>query len=423
MSGELQLKATLHRPVYQSMPAPQQVYVLLEAIPVSFASKGVHQPVNLCLALDRSGSMAGEKLRHLKDAARQIVDRLGGEDLLSIVVFDDQDPAEVILPAGRVQDKELIKQKIDAIQERGGTHLSTGLRLALRELQQGSNPTLVSSLVLLTDGRTWEDESDCRELADQCGSAGIPLYLFGLGVGEDSNWDPRLLEDLAQRSGGEWMVIEKPEQVCAAFEKTLMALQGVAVTNARLTMRLVQGATPRSVWRVTPLISRLGHQAVALHDIQIFLGDIQQRSGQAILADLLVPSRPAGVYRLFQADATYDVPCIGLSSQRAEVEAVINFTEEASQANQVDGRLMNIIERVLAHRLQTQALDEAVAGDAARATQRLRAAATRLLELGELEMAQQAEQQAARIERGGHIDLAVAQKMRFATKRLTEIEP
>ena len=55
---------------------------------------------------------------------------------------------------------------------------------------------------------------------------------------------------------------------------------------------------------------------------------------------------------------------------------------------------MNIVERVVAHKLQTHALDEAAAEDEQRATQRLRAAATRLLELGEMEMAQQAELQA-----------------------------
>jgi len=83
---------------------------------------------------------------------------------------------------------------------------------------------------------------------------------------------------------------------------------------------------------------------------------------------------------------------------------------------------MNLVERVIAHKLQAQALDEAAAGDAARATQRLRAAATRLLELGEVEMAQQTSQQAEQLEQTGQLDLAASQKMRYATKRLTETD-
>ncbi len=422
MAGELTLTATLHRTIYQAMPTPQQAYVLLEAMPTAAAPGVGSQAVNFSLVLDRSGSMAGEKLRHMKEAAKQIVDRLGADDLLSVIIFDDTEPADLIVPSASVQDREMIKRKIEAIQERGGTHMSTGMELGLQELRRGQGVDRVSSMLLLTDGQTWEDEQKCRELADQCQVAGITIYVLGLGVGAESNWDPRLLEDVAQRSGGEWVVVDAPEKVSAVFENTLKAMQGTAVTNAHLTMRLVQGITPRTVWRVTPLISRLDHRAVSTYDVQVFLGDIQHGMGQSLLADLLLPPRQEGTFRLIQADITYDVPGNGLTEQRVGIDVVVPFTDDASQANQTQGRVMNIIERVVAHKLQTQALDEAAAGDVARATQRLRAAATRLLEIGEVDMAEQANQQAEKIEQSGQMDLEAAQKMRYATKRLTETE-
>lgn len=423
MSGELNFTVLFHRAAYQVMPTPQQAYILLEAMPTASApGSGGTQPVNFSLALDRSGSMAGEKLRHMKEAAKLVVDRLGPEDLLSVVIFDDAEPADLIVPSGPVSDHEWIKKKIDAIQERGGTHMSTGMSLALRELQRGHSPERVSSMLLLTDGQTWEDEDRCRELAGQCQTVGIPIYALGLGVGESSNWDARLLEDLAQRSGGEWMVVDQPSQVAVVFEKTLRAMQGMAVTNARLTMRMVSGITPRFVWRVTPLISRLDHNAVSANDVQVVLGDIRHGVGQMILADLLLPPRQMGAYRLIQADITYDVPGSGLADQKVTLDVVMKFSDDAQLFNQTHGRVMNIVERVVAHKLQTQALDEAAAGNTARATQRLRAAATRLLELGEVEMAQQANQQAQNIEQNGQVDLAAAQRMRYATKRLTENE-
>lgn len=73
MSGEITLTATLHRPAYQAMPTPQQAYLLLKATPTAAASGKGSQPVNFSLVVDRSGSMAGEKLRHLKAAAKLIV--------------------------------------------------------------------------------------------------------------------------------------------------------------------------------------------------------------------------------------------------------------------------------------------------------------------------------------------------------------
>ena len=418
MAGELSLIVTLHRPVYQALPTPQQAYVLLEGTPTAAAPGTSAQPVNFSLVLDRSGSMAGEKLRQLKAAAASIVDRLGPQDLLSVVVFDDT--ADVIVPCGPVQDREAIQRRIASVDERGGTHMSTGMGAGLQELQQGLSPNRVNSMLLLTDGQTWEDTLQCENLADQCRASGIPIYVLGLGVGPDSNWDPILLENLARRSGGEWAVIDSLEKVSAVFAKTLQAMQGTAVTNASLTMRLAEGITPRTVWRVLPLISRLDHQAVSLHDVQVFLGDIQHNVGQAVLADLLLPARPAGIYRLIQADITYDVPTSGLTRQKVTADVVLTFVDDPAQANQTNPRMMNIIERVVAHKLQTQALDEAAMGNAKKATQRLRSAATRLLELGENDLAQAANQQAQQIEEAGQIDPAAAQKMRYATKKLTE---
>lgn len=433
MAGELSLIVTPHRQAYPARQTPQQAYVLLEIVPVGKPPAPGYSgfnaappsagtaPVNLCLALDRSGSMAGEKLRAMKDAAIGLLDRLGPRDSLGIIVFDDEEPAQLIAPAAIVTDRIALQRKIESIEERGGTHLSTGLQLGLQELRRVQSPERVSSLILLTDGQTWEDQPACKELADECRAAGITLQALGFGVGAENNWDPQLLEELARRSGGEWRLVESPRDAAAVFDGLLKEAQGAAAANALLTMRMVAGVSPRAVWRVAPLISRLDHRAVGANDVQIFLGEVRHGVGQAALADLVLPARGAGAFRLIQADVTYDVPGLGLTSQRAAVDVVLNFVEDPQQAGDVDQRLMNLIERVTAHRLQTQALDEAAAGNAAKATQRLRAAATRLLELGELEMAQQAERQAQQLERGGQIDLAAAQRMRYATKRLTDV--
>lgn len=422
MAGELDFSATFHRTYYQEMPVPQQAYLLLEAIPAAEAAQATSLPVNFCLVLDRSGSMAGAKLRNMKEAARQVVDRLGPGDLLSVVVFDDETPADLIVPSQAVNDRATIKRRIDTIQERGGTHMSTGMLLGLSELEKGKGAGRVSSMLLLTDGQTWEDRQECLDLASRLQAAGIPIYVMGLGVGEESNWDPQLLEEIARRSGGEWMAVDNPEAVSSVFQKRLSSMQGTAVANAQLTMRLAEGVSPRFVWRVIPLISRLDHRSIAEHDIQVFLGELSVGTGQTLLVDLLVPPLPPGMHRLAQVDITYEVPATGLKAQKVSLEVTLTVTSDSAQSQQTDGRVMNIVERVVAHKLQTQALDEVAAGDMAKATQRLRAAATRLLELGEVELADQANQQASKIEQDGQIDVAAAQRMRYATKRLTELD-
>lgn len=423
MADELNLTITLHRPAYQNLPTPQQAYVLLEAMPTAAAPGTGSQMVNFSLVLDRSGSMDGERLRQLKEAAKLVVDRLGPQDILSVIAFDNT--ADVVVPAGPVQDRVRLKSQIDSIGARGGTTLSTGMQAGLQQLQAGLAPGRVSRMLLLTDGQTWEDKPQCEQLAAQCQAAGVSLSAFGLGMASQAGWDtwdPQFLEALAQHSGGEWMPIETPDKVSAAFTNTLQEMQGTAVTNASLTMRFVEGLTARTVWRVTPMISRLGHQAVSARDLQVFLGDIQHGTGQHLLADLLLPVRQPGAYRLIQADIVYDVPGTGLTRQRANAEVIVTYTPDPVQANQTNPRLMNIVERVVAHKLQTQALDEAAAGDVPRATRRLRAAATRLLDMGEENMAQQAMQQAAQLEQAGQVDPAAAQRMRYQTKKLNQPE-
>jgi Ca-activated chloride channel family protein len=415
MPGEISLSATLHRQAYQTSPFLQQAYFLIDAMPTSVAPSSGTQSLNFCLVLDRSGSMAGEKLHQLKEAAKRVVNRLSSQDTLSIIIFDEV--AEVVLSACPVEDSEAIIQRIEAIQERGGTRMSTGMQAGLLELSRESSTDRVNRMLLLTDGRTWEDPPECLQIADQLRDAGITISVLGFAEGD---WDPAFLEDLAQRSGGDWIAVETPDQVGSVFDDTLQELQGTAVTNAELTLRLVEGVSPRTVWRVTPKISRLGHREIGESDIQIFLGDIQHGVGQSLLADVLIPPRAEGKYRMVHADITYDVPGSGLTGQREDVNVIFSYSSDVTLVNQLDPRLMNIIERVVAHKLQTQALDEAVEGEITRATQRLRAAATRLLDLGEVELAQEAQDQASNLEESGQVDQAAAQQMRYKTKRLTE---
>ena len=420
MTGELTLTITSHRSAYEVMQTPQQAYFLVEAMPTALAGTA-SQAVNLSLVLDRSGSMDGEKMNNLKAAAKAVVDRLSSRDFLSIVIFDET--ADIVVPGQVVNDREAIKRQIDTIQVRGGTRMSNGMKAGLGELQRGASPDRVSRMLLLTDGQTWEDKKDCEALAVQVRQMGMTLSVMGMGIGDQGQWDPVFLELLAQASGGEWYMIDAPDKATAVFEKTLSTMQGTVLTNASLTLRLASEVLPRNVWRVIPLISRLDHRAVNERDVQVFLGDIQHGIGQSLLVDVLIPARVVGAYRLIHCDITYDVPACNLTGQRMTMDVVVNYTADPAVPRQMNPRMMNIVERVVAHKLQTQALNEAAAGQVHNATVRLRAAATRLLELGEQEMAQTALNQAQQMEQGAAIDPAADQAMRYKTKKLTENLP
>jgi Ca-activated chloride channel family protein len=82
---------------------------------------------------------------------------------------------------------------------------------------------------------------------------------------------------------------------------------------------------------------------------------------------------------------------------------------------------MNLMEKVSAFKLQTRALTEAEAGNIAAATQKLQAAATVLLNLGEDELAEAAEQEILGLKKTGALSAAGTKKLEYGTRKLTQV--
>jgi Ca-activated chloride channel family protein len=80
---------------------------------------------------------------------------------------------------------------------------------------------------------------------------------------------------------------------------------------------------------------------------------------------------------------------------------------------------MNIVERATTFKLQTRALQASMAGDVAGATRNLRAVATRLLNMGEAELAEAAEQEALALEQGNQMSAAGTKRLAFETRKLS----
>jgi Ca-activated chloride channel family protein len=385
--------------------------MLIDAKPQAQATTTV-TPVNFCMVLDRSGSMDGPKMDNLKRAMVEVIATLRPDDIVSVVVFDET--ADVIVPSQPVTDKAALNNRVEAIRVQGGTAMSTGLELGAAELRKGLAPDRISHVLLLTDGQTWGDEDRCRAIAQELGQAGVPITALGLG----DEWNERLLDDLATATNGTSDYIANPQDISRFFQRAAQAAQHTTVRNARLLIRLSSGVTPRAVYRVKPMIANLGYKPIGEREINIEIGDIQSDTGASVLAEIMLPARPEGEYRVAQAELTYDVPQEQRLDQRVRIDGLIQLTADAS-AMKVDPAAMNLVERVTAFKLQTRALDEAAAGNAAGATQKLRSAATRLLDLGELELADTMNRAAEAINQGQAPSAADQKALTYKTRRLT----
>jgi Ca-activated chloride channel homolog len=413
MANEVTISCRLNKSHLPVMNTQQLVYVLIEATPAAGAVQ-IQMPVNLSLVLDKSGSMQGKKIQNLREAAKLVVDRLGPQDTISIVAFSDR--KYLIAASQPVTDKERLKKEIDRIRDGGGTAISGGMGQGLFELEKMPGADRLSRMLLLTDGQTFGDEDQCKKLARKANGEGIVVNALGLG----DDWNEDLLDDIAEASGGVADFIDSPDKIVTFFEQAIQSMQDTVVQNAQMVLRLADGVTPRQVWQVLPMISNLGYRPLSDRDVQVTLGELEKGQQRSLLVELLVGPRPAGRYRVAQTEIDYDIPGLKLTGEKVKTDILLDFTADAALTKQYEAEVMNIVEKVTAFKLQTRALEEAKMGNVAGASQKLRAAATRLLEMGEKDLAQSALEEAENLEKSGQMSSRGTKKLRYETRKLTK---
>jgi Ca-activated chloride channel family protein len=411
------------------MTVEQLVYCLLEMRPAE-AIAGASTPslpLNLCLALDRSGSMKGAKIASLRDATMLVLDMLQPQDYISVIFFNSR--SEVVFPSQQVGDenrRSQLKALVSHLHADGGTNMAAAMEAGLIELRKqmgigypaaGSPAAYVNRLVLLTDGIT-EKEKRCLEQADQAARINVPIT--GLGIGTD--WNDKLMQSIGARSGGDSDYVASPESIRTHFARTVQQMQAVALQRGTLAVRPALGIDVRSIYRVIPLIARLEPQRGQDRAASVLLGDIERDQGQTLLVELVVPSRPPGAYRVAQVSVEYDVPQSGLAGQRVDLDLLLEFAHDPAAVPPPHARVMNIVEKVSAFKLQTRALEDLEAGNVHAATQRLQGALTHLLNQGDHELAAIVQGEISNLQKGRMISPEGRKTIRFESGKTVKLK-
>src|SRR5947209_3770176 len=327
MPGEVTLAQQLGKDYMPVTGGSQIAYALIEAKPTEMVAQ-VRMPLNFALVIDHSGSMRGAKLKNVREAVKMVIDHLEPTDYISVVIFDDT--AQVIIPSMPANDPIGMKAAIDRIQDAGGTTMSLGMVQGLGELRRWNIPNAVNRMILLTDGVTYGDTDRCRQLARDAAVSGISIYPLGIGT----DWDESLLDDIGHLSGGmPAEFIRSPADAMAIFERQVQSAVAVAVRNAVLTLRLPAGVTPRKAVKVLPVIQDIDPSALSDRQVTVTLGDLEKETAQSVLVELMIDPRPAGLFRICQAELTYDVPIATLVGESIRDDIKITFTTHANEAS------------------------------------------------------------------------------------------
>jgi len=385
----------------------QVLYVLIE-IRSSEIQKDNNLPLNLCLVIDRSTSMQGARLEHVKQAAYQIIDELQAHDALSVVAFDDR--AEIILSSSIGLNPIQARAKVAAIRASGGTEILQGLKLGLSEIGKYHSQDVTSHLILLTDGQTYGDEAECLAEARSAGARRISITAMGIG----EEWNDVLLEQIASQSSGVSAYIASPHQIRTILQQHVRGLESVFAQGLTLTFRCVEGVKVENLFRTSPYLDRLTLE----QDNTVNLGTFQVDMPLVLIAEISVSQKPPGEHRLLQLELSGDIPALSHQRERMIHDIRATFTPDEPPPEQVPTAILSTLSKVTIYRMQEQAWKALDRGNLKAATHQLELVATRLFDLGETHLAQAAMLEAGRISQSGNPSSKGRKELKYGTRSL-----
>lgn len=350
----------------------------------------------------------------VQQALRQVIEGLTARDTLSLVAFASK--VKPLVSSRSVEDKAALLKAIDGLTKvklGDDTYLAQGLATTIAEASRGVSPRCISRVLVLTDGFT-RDEAACWRAIEDARQQGIGVSTMGLG----SEFNQELMIDLAEQSGGTARLILDPSQVADALIEEQVAAMNIVCRDLQLRLRFSQGIEVRGMYRVRPDLADLGLAGYAERSLGVSLGDLGNRERRSILLELVIPPRPPGMYRLAHLDLSY-TSLISSAPPRVSQDVVVEYSAEGAQGD-TDTTVMSVVERVSALKLQLRAAQDLQAGDTAGATRRLHAAATRLLNMGEAELADAVRAEADHVEQHSQMSAMGTRRLRYETRRLTQ---
>ena len=373
-------------------------------------------PLNLCLVLDRSGSMSEKPLAMVKEAAIGIVEKLKPGDRISIVTFDHR--AKTIIPNQLISNANSIapiKQKIRLMVADGGTSIDEGMRLGIKEIA-AYNQHCVSGLFLLTDGENEHgDNKRCLKLAALAAEYNITIDTLGFG----EHWNQDVLEQISDSAQGTLAYIEKPDQAIVEFERLFARAQSVGLTNGCLTVELmpkVRLAELKPVAQVAPETIELPIQLEGNH-FSVRLGDLMIECPRIILINFYINQLPPGRHKIAAVQLRYDDPGVSQENLHSDIVTIEVESQNPYQPQPSDLVQNHIL--TLAKYRQTQIAETKLQhGDRAGAATMLQTAAKTALQLGDKEGATVLQTNATRLQIGKDLSEGDRKKTRLASKTI-----
>jgi len=267
-------------------------YILVSYAAPEAPHRAERLPVNVALVLDRSGSMSGERKFDLaREAVEQSLKMLHSDDRFALIVYDDLvdllHPSSFAMPSA----KRRALQALSEIGPRGSTDLCAGWMRGCEQIAEHLDADGVNRALLLTDGLANSGTRDRPTLvhhALELKRRGIATSTFGVG----SDFDERLLRDIARNGGGNFYFIDSPAQIPDLLTSELGEALEIVARDAALRVMLPVGANAEQL--NSHRHSRTGAELFNQNELRIELGDLVSAQDVQVVVRVELPPGELG---------------------------------------------------------------------------------------------------------------------------------
>ncbi len=348
--------------------------------------------VNLCIVLDRSGSMAGPKLAKAKEAAIEALRRLDRKDIFSVVVYDHN--VQAVVQAQKARHVERIEALIRSIRSGGNTALFGGVSQAAAQVRKNLGGDYVHRIILLSDGIANTGPSSPEDLG-RLGAALLKenISVTTVGVGTDYNED--LMTKLSERSDGNTYFVESSQDLPRIFAAELGDVLNVVARKVKVVIECSGEVKPLRI------IGRDGR--IRGRSVELGLNQLYGNQEKYVLVEMALPPGKEGrKMEIARVNVTYEDP-LTKKLETASARGVAGFSRDRQKvAKSANISVQKEVQLNYSAIAQEQAIDFADEGQTDAAYRELKKSAVKLKAFGarhqDAEMLEKAEEMEARAE-------------------------
>jgi Ca-activated chloride channel family protein len=307
-------------------------------------------------------------------------------------------------------DLKSSEMKVQILQAGGGTEIYKGLEMGFSQVNQNLTHKRINHILLITDGRTYGDEVNCEQLADQCSALGIGISAIGIG----SEWNDKFLDQITSKTGGICKFIHDSGDIRNSVLEEIARLGSNLTEQLVFSFQLPLNVSLSSIFRLQPDASPLDHSS------PLNFGNMPRKGSMSILFEFVVNDIPAELTKLVIAKGfiNFEIP---RHTRKTRYVNRVTFerqvTDDPIKSMPPTG-ILNAITLLSLYHMQERATEQMSKGDSTAAARYMENMATHLLQKGEYTLAQSVLNEAANLRNNQSFSEEGEKRIKYGTRSL-----